>query len=72
LIPVWTGLAIERHNRIPTPDFLRPANAPPDRPGIPDTSRGALTPEPRRELPRSDLAPLGWDARAVCRKDENR
>jgi hypothetical protein len=68
-VPVWTGLAIERHNRIPAPDFLHFDTAPPDRPDTLDSSCDALTPGARRELPQSGLAPLGWDPRAVCRKE---
>ena len=68
-VPVWTGLAIERHNRIPSPDFLHSNTAPPNRPDTLDSSRDALTPDARRELPQSGLAPLGWDPRAVCRKE---
>ena len=71
-IPVWTGLAIERHNRIPKPDFLPQDTAPPNRPDALETSREALTPDPHCEIPQSDLAPLGWDPRAVCRKEDNR
>ncbi len=67
--PAWTGLAIEHHNRIPAPDFLQPDTAPPNRPDTPDNSRDALTPGARCELPHSGLEPLGWDPRAVCRKE---
>jgi hypothetical protein len=67
--PVWTGLVIERHNRIPAPDFLHSEIAPTDRPGTLDRTCDALTPGARRELPESGLMPLGWDARAVCRKE---
>jgi hypothetical protein len=72
-IPVWTGLAIERHNRIPAPDFLRLDAAPADRPGTllnPAFSSGksALSPPARPDLPASGLTPLGWDPRSVCRK----
>ena len=68
-VPVWTGLVIERHNRIPAPDFPRFDTAPPDRPGTLHNSCDALRPGARRELPESGLTPLGWDARAVCRKE---
>jgi hypothetical protein len=72
-IPVWTGLAIERHNRIPAPGFLYFDTAPPDRPGILDSSAfpsGKTAPgtPARLDLPESGLTPLGWDPRAVCRK----
>jgi hypothetical protein len=68
-VPVWTGLVIERHNRIPAPDFPRFDTAPPDRPGTLHNSCDALRPGARRELPESGLTPLGWDARALCRKE---
>jgi hypothetical protein len=71
VVPVWTGLAIERHNRIPTPDFLHTDTSPPNRPDTLDNSRDALTPESRMELPPSGLEPLGWEPRAVSRKEES-
>jgi hypothetical protein len=71
LAPAWTGLAIERHNRISRPDFLPLESAPPNRSNALDNSCDALAPNPHCELPRSDLAPLGWDPRAVCRKENN-
>ena len=67
-IPVWTGISIERHNRIPAPDFLHLDTAPADRPGALGDSREAMRPRARPELPQSGLAPLGWDPRAVGRK----
>ena len=75
-IPVWTGLAIARHHRIPAPGFLPSDITSPNRPVALDStfastldgSRDALSSGARRELPQSGLAPLGWDARAVCRK----
>jgi hypothetical protein len=71
-VPLWTGLAIERHYRIPRPEFMPLETAAPNRPGALDNSCAALAAEPRCELPQSDLAPLGWDPRAVCRKEDNR
>ena len=73
-VPVRSGLAIERRNRIPAPDFLHSDTAPPDRPEGLNRSPGALTPPAltpgtRWELPQSGLAPLGWDPRAICRKE---
>lgn len=68
-VPVRSGLAIERHNRIPAPDFLHSGIAPADRPEGLHSSPVALTACGRRELPQSGLAPLGWDPRAVCRKE---
>ena len=73
-VPVRNGLAIERRNRIPAPDFLHSDTAPPDRPEGLNRSPGALTPGTltsgtRRQLPRSGLAPLGWEPRAIGRKE---
>jgi hypothetical protein len=72
LLPVWSGLAIERHTRIPIHDFLPPGNAPLDRPDVPDHSREALTPSAEPRVPQSGLALLGWDPRAVCWKKESK
>ena len=69
LIPAWTGLGVERHNRIPRPDLLEVASPPPDHPDIPDKSSGGIVPHPRCRFPQSELAPLGWDPRTVCRKE---
>jgi hypothetical protein len=69
-IAVWTGLTIERQNRIPAPGFLHFEIAPMERPGAIESSRHALHPTVRLEFPQSGLAPLGWDPRAVCRKHE--
>ena len=66
--PLWSGLAIEHHNRVPAPDFLHKCNAPLDRADNLDNSPEALTPVIPPELPRGDLAPLGWDPRAVFRE----
>lgn len=68
-VPLWTGLAIERHNRIPAPGFLLLDIAPPDCPSTLDSARDPLRPDIHRELPQSCLTPLGWDVRAVCRKE---
>jgi hypothetical protein len=66
----WSGLAVERRNRLPAPAFAHPAAAQLDRPGAPELARDARTPDARPAIPRSDLAPLGWDPRAVCRREE--
>jgi hypothetical protein len=70
-IPAWTGLGTERHNRIPRPDLLPVESPPADHPDTPDKSCVAIMPRPHCQLPRSDLAPLGWDPRTVCRKESN-
>ena len=68
-VPAWSGLAIERRNRVPAPGFLQPDGAPLDRPDAPDTLLDALKPDASPEIPRSGLAPLGWDPRAVCKRE---
>ena len=65
-IPQETGLAIERHNRFAMPEFMALENALPDRPAMIDSPSAVRTSVAIR-LPRSGLAPLGWDARAICR-----
>lgn len=67
---LWTGLTIERRNRIPAPGFLESEIAPMDRPGAIDSSRDPLHTPLRLAFPLSDLAPLGWDPRAACRNHE--
>jgi hypothetical protein len=68
--PSWSGLAVERRNRIPAPGFLNTDAAPPNRSAVPETSCVAMPANGRPELPESDLEPLGWDARAVLWKEE--
>ena len=67
--PVWTGLAIEHQRRAPMPDFLISETAPFDGPVERDHACDALAPVRSPILPPSGLAPLGWDARVVCRKE---
>jgi len=71
-VPVWSGLAVERQNRFPIPDFQPPGIAPLDQPGKAHKSRDAFTTAARPLLPETDLRPLGWDPRAVCWKDEKK
>jgi hypothetical protein len=78
-VPVWSGLAIIRHNRIPGPGFLHPDIAPSNIAATPGSNpsrdrTGALAGEGALcgrvpQLPDSGLAPLGWDARAMRRKE---
>jgi len=73
-IPIWTGLGIERHNRILVSDFLLFDAAQKDRPGSVDNSafpsgKNARSSPACLDLPESGLTPLGWNPRAVCRKD---
>ena len=68
--PAWSGLTIERRHRIPIPDFVRSGAAPLDRPAAAAFPADAIAPAAKLALPQSDLAPLGWDARAICRKEK--
>jgi hypothetical protein len=70
--PSWSGLTIERRNRIPSPDLLRFHLPPLDRVADPDDPPEALTRTALPAIPESSLAPLGWDPRAVCPKKESR
>lgn len=69
-MPEWTGLAVERRHRIPAPGLLPVETTPLDRRDALDHSCEGRKPAPRRELPPSGLTPLGWDPRAVCRREE--
>ena len=71
-LPAWTDLAIERHNRIPLPDFLDLELVAADRRGLVDGECEVLHPERQRQLPESDLAPTGWDARSIAPREEGR
>ena len=70
-VAVWTGLTIERQNRIPAPGFLPLEIAPMERPGAIESSPRPLHSPVRLEFPQSGLAPLGWDPRAVCPRHED-
>lgn len=65
--PAWSGLAIERHNRIPAPDFLHSGVAPVNRTDVLENSCDTLAPAACPKISESGLAPLGWDPRSVCR-----
>jgi hypothetical protein len=71
-LPAWSGLSIERHNRIPAPDFLSSGDAPVDCPDVPDHSPEVLTPAANPRIPQSGLELLGWDPRTVCWKKEGK
>jgi len=66
----WSGLTVEHRYRLPAPTFLQPIAAPLNPPASPDVARDARIPFSRPAIPQSDLAPLGWDPRAICRKEE--
>jgi hypothetical protein len=68
--PSWTGLAIERRHRIPTPGFLWTEADPLNRPCLPDDLSSAMRSESAVHVPASELEPLGWDPRAIVRKGE--
>jgi hypothetical protein len=70
-IPAWTGLAVERHHRIPAPDFLHAEHVPFNQAGVLESSRDMLLPVSHGRFPESDLAPLGWDPRTVARRQED-
>jgi hypothetical protein len=73
-VPRGSGLCIERHYRIPMPDFLNaplhtlphPDVTPPSQTDTTDDTRDPLPPNLRPQLPHSGLEPLGWDPRAVA------
>ena len=70
--PAWSSLAIERHNRIPAPDFAPSDTSPANRPGALEHSPEALTRAAVPEAPESGLTPLGWDPRADCWKEKSK
>jgi tetratricopeptide (TPR) repeat protein len=70
--PAWSGLAIERRNRIPAPGFVQPDIAPWNRASALDNACGVLIPDPRPETPQNGLALLGWDPRTVLPEGERR
>ncbi|HTP30910.1 MAG TPA: hypothetical protein VMJ75_01980 [Candidatus Acidoferrales bacterium] len=67
--PEWSGLGIERRQRVPSSDFRRCDAAWVDCPAGPVQLQEVLAPAPDAAIPAGDLAPLGWDPRAVCRKE---
>ena len=67
-LPSWNGLAIERTQRIPVPGFVPPEATLLNRSAA--LAQPALrVPTIRVTLPRSGLAPLAWDARALLREE---
>ena len=69
--PSWSGLTIERRNRIPAPDFVRFPLEPFDHAAAVDEDRREALPSSQKPaIPGSDLAPLGWDPRAAYSKKE--
>jgi len=65
-IPEWTGLAVERRYRMPSPGFLVFGVEAMDR-AAGTRGPGVCMEHSQPELPESGLGPLGWDARTVKR-----
>ena len=75
-MPAWSGLTVERRNRIPAPDlvgFEIIAVAQASEPAYVAGSEACVTPiNPAPRIPKSGLEPLGWDPRAICSKKESK
>jgi hypothetical protein len=65
-----SGLEVARHNRLPAGDFsISGATQPVDLAAKRETPRKAVAPKPSVNVPASNLEPLGWDPRTICRKE---
>jgi hypothetical protein len=62
--PSWSGVNIERRNRIPAPDLVHLPLEAFDRTAEPDGEREPLLGEVSPKIPESALELLGWDPRA--------
>ena len=71
-LPTSSGLSIERHLRVPAPDFINPGITPASRAHALDAGRDLLAPGLVHPLPQSSLEPLGWDPREHFRKGGDR
>jgi hypothetical protein len=71
-LPSSSGLSIERHLRVPAPDFLNPRITPASLTHTPHTGCDPLPPRLEYQLPQSGLEPLGWDPREYFRKGVDR
>jgi len=71
-LPGSSGLTIERHYQIPAPDFLRLHITPNGHARALDEVCDPRPPDLPRQLPRSDLAPLGWDPRTLGLSERGR
>lgn len=63
--PTWTGLVIERRNRLPAHDLIEFPLAPFSRAGAMESAHEPLFPAADPSMQQSDLTPLGWDPRAA-------
>ena len=70
--PSWSGLHIERRNRIPSADLRQFGLEPFDRSDGPDLRCEPLVAAARPAVPNTGLDPLGWDPRALLPKKEAR
>jgi hypothetical protein len=68
--PSWSGLNIERRNRVPAPGLLQFPLAPFDRAAQRDDRCEALAAKAVLRICESGLRPLGWDPRAFHQKKE--
>jgi hypothetical protein len=64
-LPGSSGLRIERRCKVPVPDFLYFDVPPVLRPQALERVSDPLPPGVQRQLPQSDLVPLGWDPRVA-------
>jgi hypothetical protein len=68
--PSWSGLSIERRNRIPSPDLRHFGLEAFYLPHGPELRCQAFVTAASPVVPVSGLEPLGWDPRALCPKKE--
>lgn len=65
-----SGLEVARHHRLPAGDFsASDVTQPVDLAAECETPGDAVAPKAPVNIPASDLAPLGWDPRTICRKE---
>lgn len=67
VIPASSGLTIERRCTVPGADFLYRELVPAGGVPAPAGPGNGLPPQLPQQLPQSNLAPLGWDPRALPR-----
>jgi hypothetical protein len=64
-LPASSSLRIERHYKVPAPDFLYFDVSPISHPITLERLWDPIAPAMQQQLPQSDLVPLGWDPRAA-------